>query len=381
MNTPALPAYLQNRQSQRVAEGAADGIGGSLPPHISIRGNEFTLVDAAGNKAEVPEKYLDVCFVDRSEVVCKQYYENDYVDGSNEPPTCWSANGVAPSMEASQPQASTCASCEWNVRGSAVSKISSKPIKACRDEKWTAVILPKYPAMVFQFRVTPGSFKAWKGYTDKFKGQATDLSDVVTRLAFEKGKNGVLTFEAASYIDEVLYKAREAAAIEKKTDVLVGRNDRPIPASLPGGSQSVGQAQRPLLEQTEQPAPNAAFGSTGTAPPLTQTVPPAAIASPSDPAAAGRRRRRTKAEIEAANAAQASNPASSPGGSQGAAQAGPASPAPAGFGGASPAPFRLRPAEPPASAGQAAPFGIATQAVAPDPAMKGMLDNIFGKPA
>lgn len=364
MNTPALPAYLQNRQSQRVAEGAADGIGGSLPPHISIRGNEFTLVDAAGNKAEVPEKYLDVCFVDRSEVVCKQYYENDYVEGSNEPPTCWSANGLAPSMEASQPQSATCAACEWNVRGSDVSKISGKPIKACRDEKWTAVILPKYPAMVFQFRVTPGSFKAWKGYTDKFKGQATDLSDVVTRLAFEKGKNGVLTFEATSYIDETLFKAREAAAIEKKTDVLVGRNDRPIPASLPSGSQGAGQAQRPLLEQ---PAPNAAFGSTGTAPPLTQTAPLAGAASPSDPASlpggsqgAGRRRRRTKAEIEAANAAQAGNPAT------------------AGFGGAGSAPFR--PAEPPASAGQAAPFGIATQAVAPDPAMKGMLDNIFGQP-
>lgn len=373
MNTPALPAYLQNRQSQRVAEGAADGIGGSLPPHISIRGNEFTLVDAAGNKAEVPEKYLDVCFVDRSEVVCKQYYENDYVDGSNEPPTCWSANGVAPSMEASQPQASTCAVCEWNVRGSDVSKISGKPIKACRDEKWTAVILPKYPAMVFQFRVTPGSFKAWKGYTDKFKGQATDLSDVVTRLAFEKGKNGVLTFEATSYIDEELFKAREAAAIEKKTDVLVGRNDRPIQAAIATPRQ---EEARPLPVST-------AVGQTATpfsgpqglpsgplTPQATHTVPAggfAATASPSD----GRRKRRTKAEIEAANAVQAGNPAA-------AGQVQPASPAQAGFGGSGPAPFR--PAEPPASAGQAAPFGIATQAVAPDPAMKGMLDNIFGKP-
>jgi hypothetical protein len=356
MSQFALPTYLQNRQSQRVAEGAADGIGGSLPPHISIRGNEFTLVDAAGNKAEVPEKYLDVCFVDRSELVCKQYYENDYVDGSNEPPTCWSANGVAPSIEAITPQSATCATCEWNARGSDVSKISGKAIKACRDEKWTAVILPKYPAMVFQFRVTPGSFKAWKGYTDKFKGQQTDLSDVVTRLAFEKGKNGVLTFEATAYIDETLFNAREAATIEKKTDVLVGRNDRPIQAALVAPPAGGGQAPplSPPAAQAQTPpgfttAASPAFGKS-----------PSSAAPTAEPAA--RRRRRTKAEIEAANAA-------------GAAQA--VHPEPAGFGGgqAGPAPFRPEPAP-----GGGPPFGIATQAVDPDPAMKGMLDNIFGKP-
>jgi hypothetical protein len=368
MNTPALPAYLQSRQSQRVAEGAADGIGGSLPPHISIRGNNFTLVDAAGNKADVPTKYLDVCFVDRSEVVCKQYYENDFVDGADDPPTCWSANGVAPSIEATKPQAATCAVCDWNARGSDVSKLSGKPIKACRDEKWTAVILPLYPTMVFQFKVTPGSFKAWKGYTDKFKGQQTDLSDVVTRLAFEKDKNGVLTFEAISYIDEALFKAREQAVIEKKTDVLVGRNDRPIQGALAGPRQ---EENRPLPAstaggQTATPSFVSQGQPSGTlTPPATHTAPAEGFAHTASPTEPARRRRRTKAEIEADNARdRATNPAGAGQGAQ------------FGGGNAGPAPFR--PVDPPANAG--APFGIATQAVPPDPAMKGMLDNIFGSP-
>jgi hypothetical protein len=357
MNTPALPAYLQSRQSQRVAEGAADGIGSSLPPHISIRGNNFTLVDAAGNKADVPTKYLDVCFVDRSEVVCKQYYENDFVDGADDPPTCWSANGVAPSIEASKPQAATCAVCDWNARGSDVSKLSGKPIKACRDEKWTAVILPLYPTMVFQFKVTPGSFKAWKGYTDKFKGQQTDLSDVVTRLAFEKDKNGVLTFEAISYIDEALFKAREQAAIEKKTDVLVGRNDRPIQGALAGPRQ---EETRPLTA----PVQTQPVSTTADSPAFQANPSPAAPTA--EPA---RRRRRTKAEIEADNARdRAANPAG----------AGQTSPQPSQFGGGNSGPAPFRPIDP-APAG--APFGIATQAVPPDPAMKGMLDGLFGKPA
>ncbi len=354
MNQPALPAYLQSRQSRIVSDGAADGIGGSLPPHISIRGNEFTLIDAAGNKQEVPEKYLDVCFVDRSDVVCKQYYEQDYVDGANDPPTCFSANGIAPSVEAVKPQSPTCATCDWNVRGSDVSKISGKAIKACRDEKWTAVILPKYPAMVFQFRVTPGSFVSWKGYVDKFKGQATDLSDVVTRLAFEKGKNGVLTFEAVSYIDEVLYKAREAAATERKTDTLVGRNDRPIQATITDARQ----AERPLAPVPAQPA--GAAGATGTFQPTPAAGPAGFAGTPAEP---HKRTRRTKEQIAADNA-KAANPAPMEQG------------ATFGGGGAGPAPFR--PAEPPAPAGQAAPFGIQQHAVAPDPAMTAMLGGIFG---
>ncbi len=362
MNTPALPAYLQNRNSRIVSDGAADGIGAQLPPHISIRGNEFTLIDASGNRQEVDEKYLDVCFVDRSDVVCKQYYEQDYVDGANDPPTCFSANGIAPSIEASQPQSPTCATCQWNVRGSDTSKISGKAIKACRDEKWTAVILPKYPTMIFQFRITPGSFVAWKGYVDKFKGQATDLSDVVTRLAFEKGKNGVMTFEATAYIDQALYQAREAASLERKTDLLVGRLDKPIQAAL-AAAAGAGQDRplaagqdRPLAASSSTPAPAAP----PTSPMMTTTAAPFA-ASPT-PSEAGKRRRRTKAEIEADNARQ--NGGATFGGGQ-----------------AGPAPFR--PSEPPAASGPApaAPFGIQTQAVAPDPAMTQMLGGIFGNKA
>ena len=366
MNAPALPAYLKNRNSRIVSDGAADGIGAQLPPHISIRGNEFTLIDASGNRQEVDEKYLDVCFVDRSDVVCKQYYEQDYVDGANDPPTCFSANGIAPSVEAVKPQSPTCATCEWNVRGSDTSKISGKPIKACRDEKWTAVILTKYPTMIFQLRVTPGSFVAWKAYVDKFKGQATDLSDVVTRLAFEKGKNGVLTFEATAYIDQTLYQAREAAALERKTDLLVGRLDRPIQGALAASRQ---EADRPTQPALTAGAPSVSHGETSIP---AATLPAGGAFGAPQQASDGKRRRRTKAEMEAdAAAAQAASKAAG-------------GPAPWTFGGGEAGPAPFRPAAPPADTAQAppaqpaAPFGIQTHAVAPDPAMTQMLGGIFG---
>jgi hypothetical protein len=377
----ALPAYLQSRQSRIVAEGAADGIGGSVPPHISIKGNVFTLVDAAGNKQVLSEvltnaqgqqqtiaaQFLDLCVIDRSDVICKQFYEDDYVEGSDNPPTCWSANGVAPSIEASKPQSARCDICEWNRRGSDVSKISGKAIKACRDEKWTAVILPKYPAMVFQLKITPGSFVSWKGYVDRFKGQATDLSDVVTRIKFEGGKNGVLTFEATNYIDEALYSARERAAIEKKADVLVGRLDRPIQGVLAAPSaagqevtQFTAPQGQPLVTHTQQGTPTApAQAFAPTASPFNL---PGGSQDVGQAPATGRRKRRTKEEIAADNARAA------PAGGRS---------APFGqlIGGGQVAPFR--PAEPAPATSNPAPFGLAP-AVAPDPAMSAMLDGIFG---
>lgn len=193
-------------------------------------------------------------------------------------------------------------------------------------------------------------------------------------MAFLSGKNGRLTFEAVSYIDEALFKARESAAVEHKTDVLVGRLDRPIQGAL--AAPAAGE-QRPLSASTAgAQTANPSFGlqgqPSGTLTPPATPMPPAAgfapTASPTDPAGAGRRRRRTKAEIEADNARAAGGQAPNP----------PAAPQGAAFGGGNAGPAPFRPADPPA---EVASFGIAAHAVAPDPAMTKMLDGIFGKPA
>ena len=67
-----LPAYLQHG-AKKLNESALLGIGSALPPHISIRGNNFTLVDASGAQ-QVAGRVIDVCIADLSDVVCKQFY-------------------------------------------------------------------------------------------------------------------------------------------------------------------------------------------------------------------------------------------------------------------------------------------------------------------
>lgn len=266
-----LPAYLQQRQSRTVTERAAAGLGASLPPHISIQGNSFTLIDAAGNEQN-EGGIIDVCIADVSDVNCKRFYgDKKWTPDSKDPPVCFSANGIGPSRDASQPQNSICATCPKNERGSAISQISGASIKACRDEKWLAIILPKYPTMMFQLVLTPGSFKNWRDFLKPFETHGIDISDSVTSISFEPKVNGVLQFAPAQlpqggiiWIDENTFKTREASLLGKSTDILVGRTDVPIQAALtPPAAQAEpapaqngfgGQpVQAPFMPQQTQP--------------------------------------------------------------------------------------------------------------------------------
>jgi hypothetical protein len=247
-----LPAYLLNRKSTVLTERATQGMGGLLPPHISIGGNQFTLIDRAGNDTPAGQ-VLQVCVVDISDVMAKRYYENDWVKGADDPPTCWSSNGIGPSRDATVPQSPTglCADCEWNKRGSDTSRISGKPIKACRDEKLLAVMIPSYRLdMLFQLVLTPGSFKNWIAFMAPFKQGNIDVSDVVIQVEFEAQVNGVLEFKPISYINEQTFAAREKALLEKATDEYVGRNDVPIGGRIAGPAQ-----QQQITHQTQQQQP------------------------------------------------------------------------------------------------------------------------------
>ena len=371
--TTNLPAYLQQSPAKKLNETALLGIGAALPPHISIRGNTFTLVDASGAE-QVAGPTLDVCVADISDVVCKQYYSEKWTPDSNEPPICWSANGLAPSRESIEPQSATCADCRWNVRGSAVSALSGAAIKACRDERWLAVLIPSIPHIKFQLKLTPGSFKTWQSFVKLCEGNQTEINNVLTRITFQPGVNGVLVFQAISYIDENTAKMRNAGYAEKAFDALVGRTDKPIQAALPAPSAPLAAA----LPPQGQPAPFVApLAATPTPPPTAATA-----ASPSDVAAPTRRKRRTAAEMAAASGGptagapvapfrpqapqaeqlpQATNP-----GFLGAGQQAPANPAFA----APP------PAAAPANGGQQ--FGIAP-GVAPNAEITQALDGLFGK--
>lgn len=290
-----LPAYLANRSTPKLADQTVAHLGVGSPPYISIMGNRFTLIDATGAEQPIDTLYLDCVIVDAGDHMSKIFYDKPFDPnaGQYEPPVCFSDNGVAPSRNASKPQARTCAECPNAVWGSKVSAVSGKCVKACSDFQKLAIMLPGDP-VTFLLRVPPNSLAHLRGYLQKFVGQPVDVSDVVTRLSFEAGQIGLLQFNATGYITEDAYRQREALRAEKKTDALVGRLDQPRVDTLPPSAPAQ-QLPPPAQEQSVPFVPTAA----PTAAPQTQSAPlaqSATRAAPTTEPAPRQRRRRTTAQ-------------------------------------------------------------------------------------
>jgi hypothetical protein len=307
MTTPMLPAYLQNSNLPDFTDRLGQNLGSGSPPYVSIMGNRFTLFDSSGDsepvttvdpKTGVP--YLDCVIIDFNEHLSKIHYGQAFDPNatSYSPPKCWSDNGIGPSINCSEPQARSCTpdpeglhGCKLAVWGSAVSKVSGKGIPACGAYQKLALLIPG-DEVEFLLRVPPNSLDNLRTYNAKFKGQPISMRDVVTRLSFEQGGIGTLTFAGLNYIDEATTKQRNEALMAKKTDALVGRGDKPRQAVL------AAPAEAPL----SLGAPPAHIASSPVSAPA---APPQGIET--SPAATPTRRRRKSAEAAVPETAPPAN--------------------------------------------------------------------------
>jgi hypothetical protein len=384
-----LPTHLQNLQAPDLASTLSANLGSAMPPHVSIGGGRFTLIDAGNNEIPVPTfdpaigVYLDAAIIGVNPVMSRVYFAGAYdpqAEGSR--PDCFSDNGIGPSVSANSPQAPTCAICpraEWT-------KINNngKKVPWCSQKQKVALLIPGFQTL-FLLAVPPNSHGPMREYVEKCKGNGVNIANLITRISFVPGVQGTLQFQPVSYIDAPTAELRQAAYAEKKTDALVGRNDvaRPAgavlgvqgqiaatPTQLPPPGQQFLQSS-PLVtgpaQQAQQPAPfvptpAAAVGALGW--PAQNPAPTAATTSPSEPAPTTRRRRRTAAEMQA----------DAPQGPNGQAPQQPAAAPQAPF----PHPGNTQGGSATAASGGAGSFGIAQgQPAAANPELAGMLDSFF----
>jgi hypothetical protein len=370
-----LPAHLQQYEIRDIAEAAVANLGAAMPPHISIGNGRFTLVDAAGNEIPCPTfdpqlgPYLDACLVDVADVKSRIYYEGAYDStAEGKRPVCYSDNGIGPSTGSSIPQAPTCAACpksEWT-------KINANGNKVpwCTEKYKTAWIVPGFPTL-FMLATPPASHGPLREYLATCKGNGVNAANLITRMWFTS--QGVLGFmprpggPAMAYIDETVAKLRQEAYAQKRTDALVGRNDTviapqrialqhttPPPAlqyaipnqqpntqgQIPFGqapAQGAGQGQQ-FVQPVQQSAPQGAFQQPngqgwpgnqqvqqpgfptglpsgnvqGVAGPLAVATQQGFVGTAPTEQPAGRRKRRTQAEIAAANGQPAGAPQQAP---------------------------------------------------------------------
>jgi hypothetical protein len=374
VNAINLPAYLQNSNLPDFTDRLGANLGTRAQPYVSIEGDRLTLVDTNGDTEPVltvdkqtGDPYLDCVIIDTCDHESKIYYGREYDPKavSFSPPKCWSDNGVAPSVNCSEPQAKSCQpdpeggpmgnghGCYWAMWGSGRAREGSKTVPpACGKYQKLALLIPG-DDIQFLLRVPPNSLAPLAEYNSKFKGHSFTMRDVMTRISIN---NKTLAFKGLDFLTEELAKQRNEVLLAKKTDALVGRGDKPrvlAVAGQPAGGQS------PLALG----APPAHIASSPASVPVETTSP----LSATNVAAAG-----TVIPPSAPSAANAEVPAST--GAPTRRRGRPPKVDPAAVTGNPVAPFRQ-----PAEGGQApnGQFGMAP-AVAPNPQLEAAIKSVFG---
>jgi hypothetical protein len=265
MSELQLPAHLTSRKVRAVST-ALENLGAGSVPYVSIKGNRFLLIDAAGNEkpagAMDPKLglYLDAVIVDSNPHRSKIYYANAYDPSASEfvPPDCFSDNGIGASSQAARPQSKLCASCPHNQWGSETSRLTGRGTKACNDVQKVALLIPGND-MLFLLRVPPASLKHLGRYAMSLKslsagGRQVDITELVTRISFDQNAVGILQFNPSDFID-----AKTAASIDKvwqndAAAIMLGKHDKPVEGEVKGA------VAQPVAVQRLPPPDAAAIG-------------------------------------------------------------------------------------------------------------------------
>jgi len=328
----ALPAHLQSpdiiAQIAAANAAAAGGVRSGGFPTISIKANRFSIRDgdevtplmsppAAPGQPALPMGCLEVVVVDANPALSHTYYEGEWVEGENKEPNCRSSNGITPDADVAVKEAAVCATCPKYAWGSAISKLSGKPIRACHDSKQLAVI----PAgdltyKMLGLQIKAGSLKNWGQYIQALSGRGYGVSTLVTNVTFDQTSNGVLQFTFNRFLTEPEFNKVNERAKGDDVRLIVAQSRALAPTvSLPPPAAALPTVAPVYLAPVAPPAPPVVPPYTPPTPPAPPPAPvgfgtgfgavaaaPVAPVAPTPPAEPAKRSRRTRAEMDAAKA-------------------------------------------------------------------------------
>lgn len=218
---------------QSTADNLAGGGGGGMR-RISFRGSRFRELHG-GEQVNVNNSgSLNVVILDAAKV-SRTYYAGTYDPENPAPPTCWSADTQtpAPDVPNEQRQASRCADCPMNVRGSGQGET-----RACRFSQRLAVALENSYDKVYQVQLSATSVfgKAVDGkmpmqaYANYLNAHKAPPSAVVTTMYFDENSDvPKLFFKAARPLSEdelkEVIELREDPDVQKAITMSVSQSD------------------------------------------------------------------------------------------------------------------------------------------------------------
>ena len=233
----SLPAHLQALELDDTTK-ALMGNGGGGSKRISIEGGVWRLLVNGKEIAQKEERNLNVVIVAASSKVARTYYAGVYKKGVSAPPDCWSANGDYPDKSVEQPQATGCANCPQNIKGS-----GQGDGRACRFSQRIAVVLDNdIGGDVFQL-VLPSTSIFGEGeagkwplqmYAKMIGAKGVPITAVVTEMRFDTASSTPkITFKPVRFLEsnEITTAIEQGKSTEaiKAITMTVAKADKDAP--------------------------------------------------------------------------------------------------------------------------------------------------------
>ena len=204
-----LPAYLKNVTLDEDTKAVAGNAGAK---RISIKGNVFRMIVDGKEIAVNEDRAMDVVVVRMAHKTSRTYYEGSYKEGETVRPICWSSDSEKPDPAVEDPQASSCANCPQNIKGSGEGES-----RACRYSHRLAVALADdLNGDVYQMVLPATSYfgkgeqNKWpfKQYVQYLAGHNVPVGAVVTEVKFDtKSPVPKLTFRPTRPLEQEDYEA------------------------------------------------------------------------------------------------------------------------------------------------------------------------------
>ena len=220
-NATQAPSFARKGELSSLAKSLAGGGIGGGGKRISIKGGVFRLMADGKEITSIDDRHLDVVIVNAAPKISRTYYAGTYEEGNTSAPNCWSADGETPDASIDAPQASNCASCPMNVKGSGQGES-----KACRFSQRLAVVLANdIQGDVMQltlaatsiFGKEEGDKRPLQAYARYLAAQNINPETLVTRLRFDtKAAVPKLFFQPLRWLEDDEY----AVAVEKGSSTL-----------------------------------------------------------------------------------------------------------------------------------------------------------------
>jgi hypothetical protein len=240
-STLALLRGLDDDLTNKIA-----GSGGNR--RISIEGGVFREF-IGGKEVRVSEERSMQIVVLNAAPVSRTYYAGTYVKGQKMKPTCWSADTQTPDPQvpAEQRQASRCADCKQNIKGSAAQGEG----RACRFSQRLAVALVTPNGVddnVYQislpatsvFGDPEGQKMPLQAYGRYLKANNTHIVSVVTEMRFDVNGQMKLIFKPIRALEDdelrQVLELREHPDTQKAITFTVSQMDegeKPAPVAVP----------------------------------------------------------------------------------------------------------------------------------------------------